>query len=212
MLAAILYPFLLLRVQEVALTRLGLGPRWVTGLVLGTLVGGLINLPCYGRQREELVPTGPPALLGLSWFRPTVMRRIRTQVVAVNVGGFVIPVFLSLAALVQLLHWGLDPLILIATFLTVVGAAYLSSEVVPGTGVVMGPLLPAFLSAMMASWLSPQMAPLVAYPCGVLGVLVGADLLRLRAMLRSGADFISLGGAGTFDGIVVTGLLASLMS
>lgn len=46
---------------------------------------------------------------------------------------------------------------------------------------------------------------MIAYIGGTLGVLIGADLLRLDAVRK-------LGGAGTFDGIFLSGLVAALLA
>jgi uncharacterized membrane protein len=43
-------------------------------------------------------------------------------------------------------------------------------------------------------------------------VLIGADLLNLRKLQGLGAPIVSIGGAGTFDGIFVTGLMAVLLA
>ena len=56
-----------------------------------------------------------------------------------------------------------------------------------------------------------QSAPL-AYISGTLGVLIGADLLRLGDIRKLGAPFASIGGAGTFDGIFITGIVAVLLA
>jgi uncharacterized membrane protein len=52
----------------------------------------------------------------------------------------------------------------------------------------------------------------VAYVAGTIGTLVGADLLNLRRVQDLGAPVVSIGGAGTFDGIFVTGILAVLLA
>ena len=54
-------------------------------------------------------------------------------------------------------------------------------------------------------------APL-AYIGGSLGTLVGADLLNLGRVQGLGAPLVSIGGAGTFDGIFLTGVLAVLIA
>lgn len=43
-------------------------------------------------------------------------------------------------------------------------------------------------------------------------MLIGADLLNLGAVRGLGAPVASIGGAGTFDGIFVTGILAVLLA
>ena len=59
---------------------------------------------------------------------------------------------------------------------------------------------------------APAHAPPVAFVAGVAGPLIGADLLRLREIERMGTAVASIGGAGTFDGIVISGLVATLLA
>jgi len=54
-------------------------------------------------------------------------------------------------------------------------------------------------------------APL-AYIAGSLGTLIGADLTNLDKVRGLGAPVASIGGAGTFDGIFLTGILAVLLA
>jgi len=39
-----------------------------------------------------------------------------------------------------------------------------------------------------------------------------ADLLNLGRVAEMGAPLVSIGGAGTFDGVFLTGILASLLA
>lgn len=52
----------------------------------------------------------------------------------------------------------------------------------------------------------------VAFGGGVLGTLIGADLLHLREVERMTPGILSIGGAGVFDGIALCGLLALLLT
>ena len=54
-------------------------------------------------------------------------------------------------------------------------------------------------------------APL-AYICGSLGTLFGADLLNLDKVQGLGAPVASIGGAGTFDGVFLVGIVAVLIA
>ena len=45
-----------------------------------------------------------------------------------------------------------------------------------------------------------------------MGVLIGADLLNLDKIQGLGAPVASIGGAGTFDGIFLTGVIAVLIA
>ena len=43
-------------------------------------------------------------------------------------------------------------------------------------------------------------------------MLIGADQLRLKDVRKLGATLASIGGAGTFNGIVMTGIVAALLA
>jgi putative Mg2+ transporter-C (MgtC) family protein len=45
-----------------------------------------------------------------------------------------------------------------------------------------------------------------------IGTLIGADLLNLRKIRGLGAPVASIGGAGTFDGIFLAGIIAVLLT
>jgi uncharacterized membrane protein len=45
----------------------------------------------------------------------------------------------------------------------------------------------------------------------VLGTLIGADITNLHRIPRLGAKIASIGGAGTFDGVFLSGILAVLL-
>jgi uncharacterized membrane protein len=47
---------------------------------------------------------------------------------------------------------------------------------------------------------------------GVLGPLIGADLLHLRDIKTLETGIASIGGAGTFDGIVLSGIVADYLA
>ena len=56
--------------------------------------------------------------------------------------------------------------------------------------------------------MAPANATPIAFVAGVAGPLIGADLLHLREIEQIDSGMISIGGAGTFDGILPTGILA----
>jgi uncharacterized membrane protein len=55
-------------------------------------------------------------------------------------------------------------------------------------------------------------AHVIAYLSGVLGTLIGADLTNLNKIADLGAPVASIGGAGTFDGVFLTGIVAVLLA
>jgi uncharacterized membrane protein len=50
----------------------------------------------------------------------------------------------------------------------------------------------------------------LAYVSGTLGTLIGTDLTIL-GVVELGAPVVSIGGAGTFDGVFLSGLIAVLL-
>ena len=68
------------------------------------------------------------------------------------------------------------------------------------------------VAAATALLLSRQSAPSLAYISGSLGTLIGADLLNLGIIQELGAPIASIGGAGRFDGIFLTRILAVLLA
>ena len=76
--------------------------------------------------------------------------------------------------------------------------------------------MPGFVSPLVAAGLAmllaPTEAPAVAFIAGVVGPLVGADLLHLREITKNAVGVASIGGAGTFDGIVLSGIVAAYLA
>jgi uncharacterized membrane protein len=99
----------------------------------------------------------------------------------------------------------------ITTGITAV-VCYAASRPLPGIGIGI-PIFVAPLTAAILAILADadQSAPL-AYICGTLGILIGADMMRLKDVRTLGAPVASIGGAGTFDGIFITGIVAVLLA
>ena len=133
---------------------------------------------------------------------------IELTVVAINVGGALIPALLSAYLF---LRTGQSGLMIIGTALVAVAVNHLA-VVVPGVGVAVPVLIPPFLAAAVALLLAFRRAPPVAYVAGTMGTLIGADLLNLGRVAKLGAPMLSIGGAGTFDGVFLTGILAGLLA
>ena len=79
-------------------------------------------------------------------------------------------------------------------------------------GIVVPTLVPPLAAATLALLLSRRQAAALAYIGGSLGTLIGADLANLGQIAKLGAPVAAIGGAGTFDGIFVTGILAVIMA
>jgi uncharacterized membrane protein len=83
---------------------------------------------------------------------------------------------------------------------------------VKGVGIVTPAFIPPILAALLA-YLIPSGSPrIIAYVSGVLGTLIGADLSNLGVIPELGAPIVSIGGAGTFDGVFLSGIIAVLLA
>ena len=206
------WPFLLAHLFTSALAQLGFGPGSALLLLAAMIVGGTINLPLYTVEREELVPV---ETLGLFGFGPVLVRhrcdRART-IVAVNVGGCVVPV---LIALYQIRDLAAQPggiaAVALATAVNVL-VCHATARPVPGLGILLPVLVSPVASVLLAWLLAPQEPVAVAFVAGVLGPLIGADLLNLPRAKRLATGVMSIGGAGTFDAIVLSGVLAAVLA
>jgi uncharacterized membrane protein len=118
-------------------------------------------------------------------------------VVAVNVGGAVIPTLMSAYLLIKRELW-LKGLVATAIVALVI---HWMADPVPGLGIAVPIFMPVLVTAVVAVILSREDSAPLAYIGGSLGTLIGADLTNLDKVRGLGAPVASIGGAGTFDGI-----------
>ena len=198
-----------LHILEVAFDKLGLSPRSAYLLLMTTLAGSFLNLPLF-RIRSEPHPASsiPPQFREFYGLPRGVPQPGRTTV-AVNVGGCVVPV--AFCAYLGV-HHPLPGVELAACIAAVTLVARVFSRPIRGLGIGIPILIAPITAAAIAYLVDREQAAPLAYIGGTLGVLIGADLLRLPDIRRLGVPFASIGGAGSFDGIFVTGLLAVLLS
>jgi uncharacterized membrane protein len=186
---------------------IGINRRYIFLLLLMCFWGSYINIPIYRLPPEIIRSAGQVTFFGIPYVIPTVTQWPGT-VIAVNVGGAVIPTILCIYLIFknQLFSTAL------------IGVAVVSVIVhwlaypVPGVGIAEPVLVPLVTAAIVAMLLSMRYAPALAYISGTLGTLIGADLLNLAKIQGLGAPIASIGGAGTFDGIFTTGILAVLLA
>jgi uncharacterized membrane protein len=87
-------------ILEYAYERIGVPPRYVLGILLLSLLGSAINIPIAELPPEKVVSGGFVDFYGVRYVVPVVRERPGT-VLAVNVGGALIPVILSVYLLVK---------------------------------------------------------------------------------------------------------------
>lgn len=195
------------------LSKLHLSPEVALMLVFGMIATGFVNIPVRRIRRVDGVPHHPLAFVGLSHVWPHLQRVRQETIIAVNVGGCVIPTGLALYEIWHLSTLGRDRLGAMTIAVIVNGiVSYLIARPVPRVGIAMPGLVSPVIAAGLALFLAPDQAPPVAFVAGVVGPLVGADLLHLRDVEKIEASVISIGGAGTFDGIVLSGIIAAYLS
>jgi uncharacterized membrane protein len=159
------------------------------------------------------VDTAPLGLYGAGRIFPQLFHQPSSTVIAVNVGGCLIPCAIVAYELTRIAGHGSTALALTALAAAINTAlCYRLARPVPNVGIVLPALAPALAAAACGIIFMRELAPPIAFTAGVLGPLVGADLLNLRRMLHGGAGIASIGGAGTFDGIVLSGLVATLLA
>jgi len=83
---------------------------------------------------------------------------------------------------------------------------------VTGIGIVMPGVVSPIIAAGTALLLAPDAPAPVAFAIGVIGPLVGADLMHLKDIEANEIGVVSIGGAGTFDGIVLSGIVAAYLA
>lgn len=196
-----------------ALAKLHLSPDMALLLVMAIIIGGFINIPVKRIVRDELVPSHPLALLGMFRLTPQMVRSRRETIIAVNLGGCVVP---AGVAVYELLHIAADSpdglwAVAIASVVNIV-ACYLAARPIAGIGITMPGLLSPLVAATAALILAPEQASPVAFIAGVSGPLIGADLLHLGEVRISAVGIASIGGAGTFDSIVLSGIIAAYLA
>ena len=186
----------------VSFGRLGLTPEGAMLLFLASLVGGMINIPL---SRRPILVQQQPFGYGRFFFR--YPPQVREQVLAINVGGAVIPILFSLYLLPR------APLLpTLATALVVAAVCRAIARPMPGVGITMPAFVPPLVTVAAALFFARGNAAPVAYIGGTIGTLVGADLLNLPVVRRMPSQLASIGGAGVFDGVFLVGVLSVLLT
>jgi uncharacterized membrane protein len=197
---------LMLNAWRRAFVSLGVSPSTAMLLLFGSLIGSYFNIPVAQLSQEKVVSEQVIDFFGMEYIVPVV--HWTGTVVAVNVGGAVIPTVMSLYLLFARNLW-LNGAIAVAAVALIL---HWLATPVPGVGIAVPVFLPAIATAVVALVLSRDNAAPLAYIGGSLGTLIGADLTNLDKVRGLGAPVASIGGAGTFDGIFLTGVLAVLLA
>jgi len=195
-----------INVLRYAYTRLGVSSGTALLLLFASLIGSYINIPVWEFQEREVLSWHEVSYYGVQYLVPVVGQP--GTVIALNVGGAVIPTLLSLYLLAKNDMWIRG----VITTAIVAVIVYTLAEPVQGIGIAVPIFVPPVATAITAVLIARQHAAVLAYAGGSLGTLIGADLLNLGVVRGLGAPVASIGGAGTFDGIFLTGIVAVLLA
>ena len=195
----VLLVFGFFQIIQAGFENLGFPPELVLLTLFSMFVGSFVNIPL---GRRKLIEVTQSHFFGL--FK---RQRLLAQGLSLNVGGALIPLLIVGFLLFRV---PLEETFIAVFLMTLI--TWKLSRVVPGKGIVVPVLIPPLFAALFAFLLAPQDAALVAFIAGTLGVLIGADLLRLPQVMKGTVGFMSIGGAGVFDGIFLVGIVAALLA
>jgi len=180
-------------------------------ILVGSLLGSFINVPLYKiKSNQPLVREEYIRWFGITYRIPRAAYQETYTEVDVNVGGALLPAGMSIFLLT--ISSTSTVLYSLIGILAVTIVTHLVARPVKGVGIETPTFVPPIAAAVAALILSPAHPAVIAYVSGTLGALIGADLLNLGKIPDLGAPVASIGGAGTFDGVFVTGIVAVILA
>lgn len=226
-LVALFFMFIFLPVSIVAeaFSKLGLTPVQGVLMLIAILIGRTVNLPVFTSERLVVVPKPRSMSFGLDeQGRPVQLEEepaneLKKQVFAVNLGGCIMPLLLSITFLISL-HLGNKAegayTWIGFAMVMVAGGCYALAKADPFTGLRVPLIMPALMTFVSVYFFVPEpFRPVAAYVAGTLGTIIGGNLVPLltpRIRNSVGTPQVSIGGAGTFGGVFVAGILAVLLA
>ena len=211
--AALAFLFVLAEIHVITYVfgAIGLPPELAFLALLVSLIGSYVNIPITEIEGGAPRHIDVVSSFGVRYRLPMHLGRHSATTVAINVGGAIVPVLISAYVL---MHQPSLILSAIAGTAIVAFVVHRFARPVPGLGIATPMIIPPVVAALVGIVLAGMHnhADAVAYVSGVLGTLIGADLLNLRKIRDLGAPVASIGGAGTFDGIFLTGIVAVLLA
>jgi uncharacterized membrane protein len=203
----VLFVLIQVGILRYAFTQLGLSPNAALLLLFGSLIGSYFNIPVAYLPGQQVSSPQEIDFFGMRYVVPLVVQWPGT-LIAINVGGALIPTLVSIYLLAKNQIW-----VKAALGTAVIAAVcYWLSRPIPGLGIAEPVFVPAVTAAIVAMLLSREHAAPLAYIGGSLGTLIGADLFNLGSIRGLGAPVASIGGAGTFDSIFLIGIVSVLVA
>ena len=191
-----------------AYEKMGIHRRYVFGILLLTLGGSYVNIPIAEFPARNIVEQCVVPLYGIGYYEIPVVQHQNKTILAVNLGGALIPLALSIFLLVRNEIY-IEGLVGIAAVAIV---THMVARPVPGVGIAISPWVAPIAAALVAIVISQKHAAPLAYIAGSMGTLLGADILNLGVIQNLGAPVASIGGAGVADGVFLAGIVAVLLA
>jgi uncharacterized membrane protein len=218
----VVVPFLTSLFRSLLVRGIGIPPVSFGAVLFLSLFGSFINIPFTTIETKTPIYTyNEIKFFRVTWRVPTLEMGVKRTRVSINVGGAIVPILISSYILLWsipktsnsqlLLTYGQTLFVLIIVILS----TYRNSRIIKGLGIatpMLGPPLTTALATLLVHTITPVKYPTqIAYVGGTLGTLIGADILNIRKLPELGAPLVSIGGAGTFDGIYLTGLISVVL-
>ena len=207
----ILIPLLFLSIIGTTFTKLGFSWRETIGILVLSIIGSFFNIPVKKFENPEIIPQANQQAFYGRFYR--IPETSPVTIVAVNIGGAIIPLLISL----YLFPYGLSlagPAFIILSIAGVL-IVTLSQTASPSCtrswyrDTFLHTTATALLCGLVLGGGFGTLAAIIAYLSGTLGTLIGLNLSRIREL---GAPLVSIGGAGTFDGIFLSGIIAAFLA
>ncbi len=191
-----------------AFAKIGIPPENLFSIMMLCIFGSFVNIPIKKYTLGERYPNffERVRFFGIQYQPPKM--EPKEMILAVNVGGAIIPSMLSLYLLLHIQH----PFRALLALAIVAAVVYKMAKPIKGIGIATPLFVPPLVAALAALYLNFHESAATAYIAGTLGTLIGADLLNLPKIKEIGTPIASIGGAGTFDGVFLTGVIAVLLA
>lgn len=189
-----------------AFKKLGYPPEYSVYFLFLSLLGSYVNIPVMKTVSRVPVIQSQKSEFYL-WHGTSPPAKRQETIMAINLGGAIIPILMSGFLITKAnLIYALAGIVVLTIIIHKI------ARPVKGSGIAIHVLLPPILAAVLALIISPQEAPVIAYVSGTLGCLIGIDILNLKKIPDLGLPAVSIGGAGTFDAIFMTGIISVLLA
>ena len=227
-------PLLFFGLIGAALANLGFGFWGIVFLIIAIIVGSFINLPITtlypkktpepvrerGKPRGQYAPSMYDKMYRTERFEVEEQKETGGMQICINIGGALIPLLIAVYLVISALTGQItnDPWYfakMVAAVAVVSAVSYFIARPVKGIGIAApfftAPLVALCLGLVLGGGFGLPAAG-IAFVAGTLGTVIGADIMHLRDIASHGAKMISIGGAGTFDGIFLTGIVTALLA